>query len=506
VKKLTHEEFVARAVLAHGNTYVYSHPYQGSGVPVAITCRQHGDFLQTPNAHISQRQGCPVCAVSSLAAQRRLSTKVVIDRFVKVHGNKYDYSCFEYSGAHFAATIVCLTHGAFRQSPHSHQKGRGCPQCATAKQQEWNSSRSEKIRREFAALAAAKHGDLFDYSGVVYTHNQDRISVRCKKHDVVLQQTARDHLDGYNPCPQCNHMKSSQEDAIARYLSVFTKVERRDRTILKPRELDIHLPECGLAVEYCGMYWHSHGDAESERKDKFKHYRKCADCASQGIRLITLYESEWLERPKAIKRLLRNAAGKSRGKLMARKCELRKVETLEARAFYDKYHPQGGAGGGYHYALFWKNKMVACMRFVLGANDRGNARERVWTLGRYATRVNVAGAASRLFKAFVAEHQPEAVKSFSDNRLFGGGMYEKLGFTLEADVAPDYQVWSPKTGLRPKPHYQRRNLQRRLQEHGMDEQYDHESDPRTEAEMTYLMGARRIYDCGKKRWVWTAGA
>jgi hypothetical protein len=44
-------------------------------------------------------------------------------------------------------------------------------------------------------------------------------------------------------------------------------------------------------------------------------------------------------------------------------------------------------------------------------------------------------------------------------------------------------------------------LQKRLADHGLSEIYDHETDPRTEAEMTFLMGAGRLYDCGKKRWV-----
>ena len=222
--------------------------------------------------------------------------------------------------------------------------------------------------------------------------------------------------------------------------------------------------------------------------------------------MITLLESEWKEHNYAVRRLLRNAVGKSKGKLMARKCELRKVSNADARVFYDRYHPQGGAGNGEHYALFWKGKMVACMRFVLGANDRGaGAANRVWTLGRYATRITVAGAASRLFKEFVREFNPPIVKSFSDNRFFDGGMYEQLGFALEADVPEDYQVWSPKLGLRPKSHYQRRLIPKRLEEHGMDPtQFDPATDSRTEAEMTYLMGARRLYDCGKKRWVWTA--
>lgn len=356
---------------------------------------------------------------------------------------------------------------------------------------------------ELEARLNAVHGARLVYVGG-YQNMLTDAEFACVEHGVISRAHPHNVLRGANPCPKCNHMKSAPEDALARFLSIFTKVEQRNRTILKPKELDIYLPDDKLAVEYCGMHWHSHKDREDERKNKLRHYEKFKACAEQGIRLITIYETDWKENPRAIKRLLRNAIGKSKGKLMARKCELRKVTNKEAAVFYDRYHPQGGAGHGEHYALFWKGKMVACMRFVLGANDRGaGAANRVWTLGRYATRVNVAGAASRLFKAFVAEHNPPEVKSFSDNRLFGGGMYEKLGFVLEENVAPDYQVWSQKLGLRPKPHYQRRQLQKRLREHGFDETYDHLTDPRTEAEMTYYMGARRIYDCGKKRWLWT---
>jgi len=37
------------------------------------------------------------------------------------------------------------------------------------------------------------------------------------------------------------------------------------------------------------------------------------------------------------------------------------------------------------------------------------------------------------------------------------------------------------------------------------ESYDHLTDPRSEREMTYLLGGIRLYDCGKKRWVWRPG-
>jgi hypothetical protein len=327
------------------------------------------------------------------------------------------------------------------------------------------------------------------------------MTIVCPKHGA-FTQIADGHLRG-GGCPSCSSHKSKGETEVFNFLSNLVSAESRNRVLLKPKELDIYLPEQKLAIEYCGEYHHIVKNKEDERANRRKHIEKYKACAEQGVRLITLWESEWKDRNYAIRRLLRNAVGKSKGKLMARKCELRKATSAEARAFYDRYHPQGGSGTGEHYALFWKGKMVACMRFVLGANDRGAAaKKRVWTLGRYATRITVAGAASRLFQAFLKEHNPPEVKSFSDNRMFSGGMYEQLGFTLEEDVGEDYVVWSPKIGIRPKPHYQRRVLPKRLEEHGVDDTFDPETDTRTEADMTYLMGCGRLYDCGKKRWVW----
>jgi len=411
----------------------------------------------------------------------------------------FDYSQVRYVSAKTPVEIGCPKHGFFMQSPTNHMSGQGCPDCKN----EATGKRCRKTKPQFVREAKAVWGEGFDYSLVNYIGANTPVLIKCLQHGV-FSQKPWDHLAGKTGCPRCGHMKSKPEQEIADFMSLFTTVVQRDRKIIGPKELDIYLPDLNLAIEYCGMYWHTHKDQADEKKNKLRHAEKHRLCAEKGIRLITIYETEWLERPRTMRRLLRAATGNMRGKLMARKCELRKAAPAEARAFYNAYHPQGGNGHGEHYALFWRGKMVACMRFTLGGNDRGHgAKDRQWTLSRYATRLSVAGAASRLFKAFVRDMQPDAVKSFSDNRLFSGGMYEQLGFDLVEDVVPDYQVWSPKIGLRPKPHYQRRVLPKRLEEHGVEESFDPSTDPRTEAQMTYLMGAGRIYDCGKKRWVWT---
>ena len=489
--------------------------YKGALTPITrIVCPKHGEFQQYAAQLRKDGSGCPKCGAEQRTQTRRMDPKEFLKRAAQIHGTTYDFSKTKYVNMTTKVTVTCPQHGDFCISPIKLvHEGKGCPECGKAKRgirltninpgAAAGAVSIAKHAKLFVQKARAVHGDKYDYSETVYTGAKKKVRVKCPKHGA-FDQVAEKHIKRAHGCPRCGQ-KSAPEEALAAFLSRFTTVEQRNRTLIAPKELDIYLPEHRIAVEFCGMYWHSHGDKADEKKNKLRHAEKHRLCAEQGIRLITLYETEWSERPETIKCLLRNAVGKSRGKLMARKCRLAKPTVQEARAFYGKYHPQGGAGHGEHYGLYHGDKLVACMRLTFGNNDRGHgAKVRQWTLSRYATRVPVAGAASRLFKAFVTEHNPPEVKSFSDNRLFGGGMYEQLGFVLEEDVAPDYQVWSPKLGLRPKPHYQRRVLPKRLAEHGVDEPFDPATDRRTEAEMTYLMGARRIYDCGKKRWLWTA--
>lgn len=485
--------------------------YTGALTPITgIVCHKHGEFQQYAAQLRKDGAGCPQCGGEQRTKTRRMDPSEFLKRAAAVHGTTYSFAKTKYVNMTTKVTVTCPTHGDFQIRPlklvHA---GQGCPQCGNLRkgptpQSHINAATTKKARFRglFVDRARAVHGDLYDYSNHGYVSGRKKVTIGCPKHGE-FQQAVYHHLGGQG-CPRCGQ-KSAPEDALAAFLATFTTVEQRNRTLIGPKEVDIYLPEHKLAVEYCGMYWHSHGDRDDERKNKMRHAEKHRLCAEKGVRLITLYETEWLERPQTAKRLLRNAIGRSRGKLMARKCGLRKPTVQEARAFYEKYHPQGGTGTGQHFGLYHNGKLVACMRFTFGGNDRGHsAKERQWTLSRYATRLPVAGAASRLFKAFVKENGPSEVKSFSDNRLFGGGMYEQLGFVLEADVPADYQVWSLKAGLRPKSHYQRRLIPVRLQEHGVKDTFDPKHDPRTEAEITYAMGARRIFDCGKKRWLWTA--
>lgn len=65
-KHKTTEEIIEEFRCVHGNKYDYSNvEYQGKDKKVRIICLEHGEFTQTPSAHLIG-QGCPLCSMSHL--------------------------------------------------------------------------------------------------------------------------------------------------------------------------------------------------------------------------------------------------------------------------------------------------------------------------------------------------------------------------------------------------------------------------------------------------------
>lgn len=128
------ELFINHSNKIHNNYYNYNKVlYKNNKENIIITCPKHGDFNQIPQHHLNGH-GCPICAPK----KENKSNDVFITQSSKIHDNKYHYND-SYKGAHIPINIVCPIHGTFSQTPNSHLKGRGCPDC------QWgNSSKMEK--------------------------------------------------------------------------------------------------------------------------------------------------------------------------------------------------------------------------------------------------------------------------------------------------------------------------------------------------------------------------
>ncbi len=130
MRRLTTEEFISRARRVHGNKYDYALvEYSGAFTPVKIICREHGEFEQKPNKHLSGH-GCQTCGRLAAANARRSNTEQFIAKAKRVHGDKYDYSLVSYERVGLPVKIVCPAHGEFEQKPHHHLSGHGCRKCA----------------------------------------------------------------------------------------------------------------------------------------------------------------------------------------------------------------------------------------------------------------------------------------------------------------------------------------------------------------------------------------
>jgi len=70
-KRLTTEQFIERAKAIHGDKYDYSKTkYVDYETPLTIICPVHGEFQQTPEAHLAHC-GCPICNSSHLEDEMR---------------------------------------------------------------------------------------------------------------------------------------------------------------------------------------------------------------------------------------------------------------------------------------------------------------------------------------------------------------------------------------------------------------------------------------------------
>jgi hypothetical protein len=120
------EYFINKATDVHGLFYNYSKvTYEKTNKKVAIICPKHGEFEQTPNDHISNKNGCPMCNESKGERTIRQWLDKHNIKYVKQHKFKdckdirplpFDFylpelnTCIEYDGEQHFKEISVFTH------------------------------------------------------------------------------------------------------------------------------------------------------------------------------------------------------------------------------------------------------------------------------------------------------------------------------------------------------------------------------------------------------------
>lgn len=297
--------------------------------------------------------------------------------------------------------------------------------------------------------------------------------------------------------------RSALENQVLSFIRSIYKgqIRSNDRRVLgNGKELDIYIPEKNLAIEFDGMYWHSDapGTKAGEIPDKdirkfaaTRHLEKTKICEDKGIRLIHIFEDDWLLRDDIVKSILRVAIGQVDSRIFARKCTLEKLDTTTYRAFLEKNHLQGYSYADVRLGLFYEGELVEC----IGVNSAGT-HSKLPELVRLCTKQNtqVVGGFGKLLKACNFQE----IYSYIDRGVFAGKGYKAVGFTIDKVNAPTYFYVK---GLERFPRYA--FTRKRIETLFQKGQLSYWNPEETEEVNMYKNNFYRVWNCGtiKVRWV-----
>lgn len=243
----TYETFVKQAQGVHGSVYDYSKvEYINNRTKVCIICPLHGDFYQSPDQHINNKNKCPICAEEIRGKESRLTTEEFISKAKDIHGDTYDYSKSVYITSNEKITIECRQHGDFHQTAGSHLAGCGCPNCGHSRRTEL----CKKTTEEFISEATKVHNNKYDYSQTEYVNNETKVCIICPKHGPFYQK-AVSHTTGAG-CWSC---KSSKGERLL--IDIFIRngikyIHQFSPPIYNRLRYDFYLPDFDVLIEFQG--------------------------------------------------------------------------------------------------------------------------------------------------------------------------------------------------------------------------------------------------------------
>lgn len=241
-------------------------------------------------------------------------------------------------------------------------------------------------------------------------------------------------------------------------------------------EIDIYLPDLKLGFEFNGLYYHS---------EKFKHKNYHLDKTnyfnSKGIRIIHIWEDDWVYKEQIIKSQILNWIGNTKSKIYGRNCYVKNIDTILAIDFLNNNHIQGKVNSIVKLGLYNNDNLVGVMTF-----DHFEGRKRMndneWNLSRFCNKlgINVIGGASKLLSFFIENYKPIRIISYADRDWSLGNLYHKLGFKNININKPDYKYIIDNRRIH-KSRYRKSRLNTNL----------------TESIKMSNDGILKIYDCGK---------
>lgn len=332
-----------------------------------------------------------------------------------------------------------------------------------------------------------KYGSLNPQSAIdkAKKTNLERYGYECaRRNQKVIQKGLNTKLERYGTLSfnDPNKTSSGAEKDLLDFVNSFGYTFKKARTLLPSgKEIDMYCEDLGIAIEYCGLYWHC-----ELHRDNNHHYEKWQQCKDKGIQLLTIFEDEWLYNREKVKSFIKSKIGVFDRRIYARNCNIGNVSKEIAYWFFENNHIQGKPNGiSEAFGLFFNNELLGVVSY--GKHHR-DATQCVINRLAFLDNVQVIGGASKLIKNSLKKYNSRVI-TWSDNRWSTGEIYSKAGFIKNKNLRPDYSYYKNNNKLRiPKQKMKKSNT-------GCPKE-------KTEHEWALENKYYRIYDCGKIQWVY----
>jgi hypothetical protein len=312
----------------------------------------------------------------------------------------------------------------------------------------------------------------------------------CKECNQTFEDTL---INGNIPlCPTCFPKKTfyRQNQLYEWILSILNEpVIKNDRKILKGKELDILIPSKNIAIEFNGLYWHS-----ELQKDKKYHLFKTEECLKNGIKLIHIFEDEWVNKQDIVKEKLMHLFMLNKEKsIFARNCEIKKIDYKTTNEFLNKYHIQGSYKSPIRLGAFYKNELLSIMTFGKLRLHMGNKKQNNndFEIHRFCSlpNKNIIGIGGKLISFFIKNYNPSKIVTYADRRWSPkSAFYEKIGFKFIKNTSPNYWYINK--------NFTKRYYRFTFRKQNLHKVLDNFLPNLSEWENMKLNGYNRIWDCG----------
>ncbi len=266
-------------------------------------------------------------------------------------------------------------------------------------------------------------------------------SFKCRVCGYEFKQVWNEVQQGYL-CMKCypRNTNSKPQNEITEFLEGITNdnIERNNRKILEGKELDIFIPSMNIAIEFNGLYWHSDQMISNENY----HLDKTIGCQRKGIRLIHIFEDEWIYNKDIVKERIKTIVSiNNRQRIHGRKCTIKEINSKNKNQFLEKFHIQGKDYSTIKLGAFYNNELISVMTFSKGNVSKGSRPiDGIWELNRFCSNYNyhIPGIASKILSYFKKNFEWKEIFSYADRRWSDGNLYKKIGFDLKHITKPNY--------------------------------------------------------------------